>query len=169
MKAAYLGLGSNLGNRLQNLRSSLQLLSAEPGLIINTISPVYETQPVGGPMQGPFLNACVSLFTNHLPVSLLHRLLSIENIMGRSRTKKWGARIIDLDLLIYEAVIMNTPVLQLPHPLLTKRDFVLIPLADIAPNLLITGSSKTVGQVLSDRDKNESVVYYAAPEKWSSG
>lgn len=164
-RLAYLGLGSNLGDRLSNLKQALALLLADPGLELEMCSGVYETEPVGGPEQGPFLNACVAVKTTLAPVTLLRKMLSVEEKMKRVRAQRWGPRIIDLDLLLYEGVVINTPTLQLPHPRMMERDFVLIPLADIAPDLVIPGSGQKVKMILAARKESPSVAFYC-PSDW---
>ncbi len=163
-KKAYLGLGTNLGDRLANLKCSLDLLFMTPGLQLKDCSCVYETKPVGGPEQGPFLNACVTINTGLFPVELLKTMLSVEEKMKRVRTERWGPRIIDLDLLLYEGAVVNTPLLQMPHPRLKERDFVLIPLADIAPELIIPGSKQSVAQILAARKENPDIELYCGRE-----
>lgn len=160
MNKAYLGLGSNLGKRLDNLKSALSRLASSEAIIIAAISSVYETRPVGGPEQGPYLNACVKVKTTLTPTTLLLALQLVEDELGRVRKERWGPRTIDLDLLIYENIMINSPLLELPHPRLTERDFVLIPLADIAGDLIIPGQTKTVHDLLSTRSPTNDVVLY---------
>lgn len=161
MKTAYIALGTNLGERLENLKRAVELIDKVDALEIKSVSSVYETRPVGGPEQSNYLNACALIKSELTPTLLLLKLLEIENIMGRVREERWGPRIIDLDLLVYENVIMNTPLLELPHPRLTERDFVLIPLCDIAPDLVITGGGKTVYNLLSTRPRADDVTRYS--------
>ena len=161
MKTAYIALGTNLGERLENLKRAVELIDEVDALEVKSVSSVYETRPVGGPEQGNYLNACALIKSELTPTLLLLKLLEIENIMGRVREERWGPRIIDLDLLVYENVIMNTPLLELPHPRLTERDFVLIPLCDIAPDLVITGGGKTVYNLLSTRPRADDVTRYS--------
>lgn len=142
------------------MKHSLELLLREPGLKLESCSNIYETNPVGGPEQDYFLNACISVKSGLAPVKLLQAMLAVEHKMKRVRTERWGPRIIDLDLLVYEGITVNTPVLQLPHPRLRERDFVLIPLADIAPHLFIPGAHQTVEQILAGRKKNPDVKFY---------
>jgi len=164
IKLAYIGLGTNLGNRLINLKRSLELILLLPGIHLEACSNIYETKPVGGPEQGPFLNACISVKSKLAPVELLQAMLAIEHKMKRIRAARWGPRIIDLDLLVYEKTTVNTPVLQLPHPRLKERDFVLIPLSNIAPQLVIPGVNQTVEQILSSRKENPDVRLYCGQE-----
>lgn len=163
MKLAYVALGSNLGERLENLKHALEMLEREAGITVQAVSAVYETAPVGGPEQGPFLNACAVLATDLSPTQLLLRMLESENVMGRIRKERWGPRIIDLDLLIFNGVTMNTPLLELPHPRLTERDFVLIPLADIVPDLLVPTKGKTVREILATRRPANDVQLFQPP------
>lgn len=163
MAAAYIGLGSNQGDRIFNIKRSLNLLEGEQ-VGVTAASPLYETEPVGGPPQGLFLNACAALETALPPALLLQRLLAVEDKLGRIRRKRWGPRTVDLDLLAYGSVIMHTPFLVLPHPRMAERDFVLIPLARIAPELHIPGSGKTVGALLRERPENKGVSLYR--ENW---
>lgn len=148
LKIAYLALGSNLGKRIENLKSSLEMLDDEQEISVAKVSPVYETAPVGGPEQGSFLNACAALETDLPPEKLLLKMLHTEDEMGRVREERWGPRLIDLDLLVYENEIVNTELLELPHPRLAERGFVLVPLADIAPGLIVPGYNKTVSELL---------------------
>ncbi len=160
MKIAYLGLGSNLGDRLANLKQALALLLDCTDVDLIACSPIYETAPVGGPEQGCFLNGCISIKTNLSPTVLLGKMLTIEKELKRIRRERWGPRTVDLDLLFYENITMKTPFLELPHPRLAERDFVLVPLADIAPALYIPGKEKTVKEILSERGNNPGVNLY---------
>ncbi len=159
MTAACIGLGSNLGDRAAYLKEALLRLEREP-VLLHAVSPIYETTPVGGPGQGLYLNACASLTTTLSPVNLLRRLQQIEIALGRVRKERWGERTIDLDLLVCGQIIMRTPFLDLPHPRLTERDFVLQPLSDIAPDLGIPGTGKTVGELLEKRPFTTGVRLY---------
>ena len=163
MRNAYIGIGSNLGERLVNLKKALNMLSSEKEISVQAVSAIYETAPVGGPEQGPFLNACAALQTTLTPTLLLLKMLEVENSLGRVREVRWGPRVIDLDLLVYEGVIMNTPLLELPHPRMIERNFVLIPLADIDRELLIPDHGKTVGEILSDRDATDDLEVFMPP------
>ncbi|HHX87065.1 MAG TPA: 2-amino-4-hydroxy-6-hydroxymethyldihydropteridine diphosphokinase, partial [Firmicutes bacterium] len=152
---AYVSLGSNIGNRLFFLRQSLKLLARDPAISLLAFSRVYETRPVGGPIQGLFLNAACSLKSSLPPVLLLRRLLAVEEKLGRERRQRWGPRTLDLDLLIYDKVVMCTPSLVLPHPRMVTRSFVLIPLLDIAPELPVPGTGQTVSQLCRDLEAAE--------------
>ncbi len=164
---AYISLGTNLGNRLDNLTRALNMLQKETGVKIIAVSALYETAPVGGPEQGPFLNACAILETALSPTKLLLEMLAVEDRLGRVRKERWGPRVIDLDLLIYAEIRMTTPLIGLPHPRLIERDFVLVPLADIAPELIIPGQSKKVADLLAARPGTEDVKLFL-PAGWHS-
>ncbi len=165
MTVAHIALGSNLGDRSRNLKTALELLDRAGRIALDTVSAVYETAPVGGPEQGPFLNACASVITELPPTLLLSVLLETEEKMGRIREVRWGPRIIDLDLLLYSSTIMSTPLLELPHPEMCERDFVLIPLSDIAPDQNIPGLNRSVSMILAGRPENGDVKLYL-PQGW---
>ena len=132
---AYVALGSNLGDKEANLRKALELLE-ERGVEVVKTSSFICTEPYGVTDQPQFLNGVCEVRTSLVPLALLHTLLEIEQEMGRVRLRHWGERNIDLDLLLYEDVVMDTPELKLPHPDMQNRDFVLLPLAEIAPELV---------------------------------
>jgi 2-amino-4-hydroxy-6-hydroxymethyldihydropteridine diphosphokinase len=137
MTTAFVGIGSNLGDRETNLERALQLLSADDGIEVIAVSEIRETEPVGPVEQGPFLNGAARLETSLAPRELLERLLAIENRLGRVRTERWGPRTIDLDLLLYGNERIDESGLTVPHPRLHERRFVLEPLADLDPALEI--------------------------------
>lgn len=128
---AYIGLGSNLYDREALLRSAIQLLGEQPGIQVEQCSSLYETDPVGFTDQPPFLNMAVRLTTYLTPEQLLDVCLSIEHALGRVRNIRWGPRTIDLDLLLYAEIALDTPRVILPHPRMQERLFVLIPLLEI--------------------------------------
>ena len=132
---AYVALGSNLGDKEANLRKALELLE-ERGVEVVKTSSFICTEPYGVTDQPQFLNGVCEVRTSLVPLALLHTLLEIEQEMGRVRLRHWGERNIDLDLLLYEDVVMDTEELKLPHPDMQNRDFVLLPLAEIAPELV---------------------------------
>lgn len=135
----YLGLGANLGNRAENIRAAIAALRAAEGIEVTAISPLYETEPWGVKEQPRFLNAAAAIVSLLSPRSLLTLCQRIEKALGRVREVRWGARTIDIDLLHIPGVVCRTPELTLPHPYLTQRAFVLIPLAAIAPDLVVEG------------------------------
>ena len=144
---AYVALGSNLGDKEANLRRALELL-IERGVEIVKTSTFISTEPYGVTDQPTFLNGVCEVRTSLEPLALLHILLAIEQEMGRVRLRHWGERNIDLDLLLYEDVVMNTPELILPHPDMQNRDFVLLPLAEIAPEIVHPTLQKTIHELV---------------------
>ncbi len=146
LHTAYIALGSNLGDKEANLRQALKLL-AEQGIIIKKVSRFLATEPYGVTDQPTFLNGACCVETILPPLELLAALLAVENKMGRVRLRHWGERNIDLDLLLYENVIMETEKLRLPHPDMQNRDFVLLPLAEIAPELVHPVLQKTIARI----------------------
>lgn len=139
MPTAYLGLGSNLGDRKQNIRSALQMLEERGAARVVVVSSFIETAPVGYADQPDFVNAVAEVETNLTPRELLDAALRVETDMGRVRTIRWGPRVIDIDILLFDDLLMAEDGLTLPHPEMTKRGFVLEPLAEIAPNLALPG------------------------------
>lgn len=137
MATALLGLGSNLGDRAAALERSIKLLKEDPLIRVESVSSFRPSKPAGGPEgQGEFLNAAVKLETSLSPEELLAKLLAIENQIGRVREERWGPRVIDLDLLLYDQVEAKTPTLELPHPRMCYRRFVLEPAAEIAGEMV---------------------------------
>lgn len=143
MSFAYIALGSNLGDKEKNLRRALLLLTQQ-GVEIVRVSSFLSTEPYGVTDQPQFLNAVACVRTSLAPLALLDVLLATELAMGRVRLRHWGERNIDLDLLLYEDVVLDTPRLHLPHPDMQNRDFVLLPLAEIAPELKHPTLQKTI-------------------------
>ena len=134
---AFVGIGSNLGDREAHLRRAIELLSAEDGIDVVGVSEIRETEPVGPVEQGPFLNGAVRVETDLPPRDLLELLLAIEQEMGRVRRERFGPRTIDLDLLVYGDETVDEPGLTVPHRRLGERRFALEPLADLDPGLTI--------------------------------
>ncbi len=135
MATAYIALGSNLGDREEALRSALRRIGALPRTRVVQSSGFHETAPVGGPPQGIFLNGAAEIQTSLKPQDLLDRLRQIEEDLGRPPERvRWGPRVIDLDLLDYDGLVLRKPELELPHPRMHERSFVLVPLAEIAPD-----------------------------------
>lgn len=153
MSRAYLGLGSNVGDRLQCLREALRSLSSLEGVRLLRVSPVYQTEPVGVADQPQFLNAVAEVETGLGAEQLLAFCLRIEKELGRERRVRWGPRTIDIDLLFQEGQACDLGDLTLPHPRMLERRFVLQPLADLAPNLMLKGSSVR-DHLLSLKDSN---------------
>ena len=131
---AFLGLGSNLGERLDTLHAAVAMLAAEPGVRVCASSRVWETDPVGGPPQPDFLNAVVRVDTDLTPFELLGACQRVETALGRERTERWGPRTVDIDLLLFDDQQLDVPLLTLPHPRMTGRAFVMLPLLELDPD-----------------------------------
>lgn len=151
MTLAYVGIGANLGPREETLRRAVELLGRADGVEVIGVSELRETDPVGVVDQPPFLNGAVSVETTLSPRALLDLLLEIERSLGRVRGERWGPRIVDLDLLVYENGVVDEPGLHVPHPRLHERRFALEPLADLNPELEIPGRG-TVSALLAALD-----------------
>ena len=143
LSEAYIGLGSNLGDSARNIRAALNLI--DEFSVDLTPSPLYRTAPQGFRNQPAFFNAVCRIRTRLDPFRLMERLLSVENAIGRRRTFRNAPRLLDLDILLYNRLVLHTPPLVLPHPRIEERIFVLRPLADIAPHIKhpVTGLSAT--------------------------
>lgn len=136
---AYIGLGSNLQEPAQQILRACAELAALPHLELRARSPLYRSPPMGPADQPAYINAVLAIATTLAPLALLTQLHAIEDAHQRVRTIRWGPRTLDLDLLVYDNVQLDTPELTLPHPGIAPRNFVLYPLADVAPDLLIPG------------------------------
>jgi len=133
---AYIGLGSNLGDRLAYLQLGLDGLTRFPGTTLVGVSRVYETAPVGGPAQDAYLNAVAAIETDLDPNELLAQCQHVEELAARERKERWGPRTLDVDILLIEGVVVNAEHLTIPHPRMWERGFVLAPLRDVAPELV---------------------------------
>ncbi len=153
---AYLGLGSNMGNRQGNLDKALSLLSQR--LKVEQVSSIYDTEPVGNINQSRFLNLICQVYTRLTPAELLALAKGIELKLGRARGKSNAPRPIDIDILFYGDQVIETPELVIPHPRLTERAFVLLPLAEIAPDLVHPVSGKTVRELLQGITETQGVL-----------
>ena len=153
MTTTYIGIGSNLGKRKDNCMTAINHL-AESGITVSKHSSLMETEPWGGLDQPKFINMVVQADTDHDPVQLLILLKNIEQKMGRTPSVRWGPRAIDLDILLYGVTIVKTSDLEIPHPRLQERDFVLRPLAEIAPDLVHPVLKKSIRQILNQLDKH---------------
>ncbi len=153
MARAYVGLGANLGDRDATIRRALELLAADPHIDVTAVSTLRETDPVGVEDQPRFLNGVARLDTSLGPHDLLARLLDVERSLGRVRRERWGPRTIDLDLLLYDDLVLDEPGLTVPHPRLHERLFVLEPLEELDPALVVPGK----GTVSALRARLESI------------
>ncbi len=136
MTEVYIGFGSNLGNRQNNINTALEILGNLNGVEVVKISSIIETEPVGGPKQDKFLNGVVKIKTSFSPEELLENLQAIENQLGRKRKVQFGPRTIDLDILLYGDKIIRSKELEIPHPRILEREFVMGPLKEIAPEVV---------------------------------
>lgn len=149
MANCAIALGSNLGNSLDILENALTAIASTPGIEIKHTSSWYQTKPVGNIEPQPdYLNGCAVLEVAQNPPELLTLLQATEIQFGRVRTERWSARTLDLDLLLYDDLILNTPDLIIPHPRMHERAFVLVPLAEIAPNWIEPVSKVKIAQLL---------------------
>ena len=153
-RAAYLSLGANLGNREETLREAVRRLAAADGVKTLAVSSLYETEP-------RFLNLAVAVETTLSPEELLALTQALETELGRVRHERWGPRTIDVDILHIEGVERNSPTLTLPHPYMTERAFVLVPLAEITPELVVKGRTVEEWRKLAD---DGGVIRVAGPE-----
>jgi 2-amino-4-hydroxy-6-hydroxymethyldihydropteridine diphosphokinase len=142
-RSCAIALGSNLGDSRSILTSTIDRLQIHPQIEVLAVSSWYHTKPIGPP-QPDYMNGCATIQTSLTPLELLSVLQAIETEFGRVRGEVWGARTLDLDLLLYEAQIVDTPILQIPHPRMTERAFVLIPLAEIAPDWIEPKSGHSI-------------------------
>ena len=147
---AYIGIGSNLGTPGKNCTKAIERISADHDIKIISKSSFYQTAPIGNIEQNWFINSAIKIDTQLTPRELLSALLSIESEMGRIRKEKWGPRLIDLDLLFYDNIILNQKGITLPHPEIQKRKFVLIPLHEIAEDLIHPTLKKTIKTLLKE-------------------
>ena len=141
MSRAVLALGSNLGDRLATMQAAIEKL-AIAGVQVTTLSPVYETAPVGGPDQPDYLNAVVIADTDLTPLLLLAVTQGVEHTLGRERAERWGARTIDIDIVVYDLVVSDEPQLTLPHPRAAERAFVLAPWCDADLDAVLPGRGR---------------------------
>ncbi|WP_226989421.1 2-amino-4-hydroxy-6-hydroxymethyldihydropteridine diphosphokinase [Desulfuromonas sp. TF] len=165
MITAYLALGSNLGDREEILKGARRTLSAAPGVRVTAWSPLYLTEPVGGPEgQGLYLNAVLEVETELSAQDLLQRCLEVERCFDRQREERWSARTLDVDLLFWGEETRCEPDLVIPHPRMHLRQFVLTPLRDLAPNLLHPLLGRTVCELLADLPPGDGVTRFL--ENW---
>lgn len=148
MAIVYLGLGSNLGDRTQHLVRACAVLHRHPAIEIQAVSSLYHTAPVGFTAQAWFLNAVARLQTTLRPPALLSVTQATERRLGRTPERRWGPRVIDLDILLYDQVEIHTPYLTIPHAALLERAFVLVPLHELAPDLRLP-SGESLRDVLA--------------------
>ena len=150
MESTYIGMGSNIGNKIENCKKAISLMGRLEGSSVRAQSPFYTTEPVGVEGQDVFINTVICMDTDLSPGSLLKHLLKIETDMGRVRRKKWDARVIDLDILLFGRRVIEESHLIVPHPLMHLRRFVMMPLLKIAPNLIHPVLGKSIRQLAGE-------------------
>ncbi len=153
MHTVYLALGTNLGHRTENLRTAIAALP--PSVIVCKTSPIYETPPWGLTDQPAFLNMVLRGETDLEPAALLAHLKHLETELGRVPSIRWGPRLIDMDILFYDNLVLDAPGLTLPHPRLHERAFVLVPLADLSPDLVHPVLGRTIKDLLAECDTTD--------------
>jgi 2-amino-4-hydroxy-6-hydroxymethyldihydropteridine diphosphokinase len=160
MERVFLGLGANVGDREDTIRRAVSLISEVEDVRLVSTSSLFETEPVGITEQPPFINATAEVETGRLPRELFTEIKVIEKKLGRTETVRWGPRVIDIDILLFGQNIIDERDLVIPHPEMTERAFVLVPLSEIAPDVLHPIEGKTIRELLLDLDKREGVVRY---------
>lgn len=163
---AFIGLGSNVGERFSFLRHAAEAIRRIEGVRVVAYSSVYETDPFGNTAQGGFLNAAAEIETTLAPAALLKALKRIETEVGRTKSERWGPREIDLDILLYDGVVQNEAEVTVPHPGLAERRFVLVPLRELAPDVVhpVTGYSiEELASACRDKGKVVKTSYHLHP------
>ncbi len=148
--ATFLGLGSNLGDRLSALQHAIDLLAAEPGISVRRTSRVWETDPVGGPQQPDFLNVVAEIETTLEPLDLLRVVNRVEAALGRTRDVRWGPRTIDIDILLIDDLTIDDDRLIVPHPRMHQRAFVVMPLLELFPDPVLPDGTRILDTRLPD-------------------
>jgi 2-amino-4-hydroxy-6-hydroxymethyldihydropteridine diphosphokinase len=160
---AFLGLGSNIGDRLATLQRAIDLLAAEPGIAVQRTSRVWEADPVGGPEQPDFLNAVVQIDTALEPFDLLQAVNRVEATLGRTRDIRWGPRTIDIDILLLDGLTIDDDRLTVPHPRLHQRAFVVMPLLELLPDPVLPNNTHLLDVRLPDQQVHPAFPPLAVP------
>lgn len=165
-KQIFLGLGSNIGDRLNYLKEAVKRISSLPNTKIRKHSSVYETAPVGYSEQDNFLNMVVEISTDLNPIAFFKEMQKIEKSLGRIRKVKWGPRVIDIDILYWGSEILNTKSLQIPHAEIENRRFVLVPLNEISPDFKTPHQRQAIGELLENVQDDSWVELFLAKENF---
>lgn len=148
---AFLGLGSNVGDRLVTLQHAIDLLASEPGIVVRRTSRIWETAPVGGPEQPDFLNVVAEIRTTLEPLDLLEAVNRVEEGLGRTRDIRWGPRTIDIDILLIDDLAIDDERLTVPHPRMHQRAFVVMPLLELIPDPVLPDGTRLLDIRLPDQ------------------
>jgi 2-amino-4-hydroxy-6-hydroxymethyldihydropteridine diphosphokinase len=165
LSRVFLGLGSNVGDRETYLKKAVEAISRFKSTRVCKLSSIYETEPWGRKNQGDFLNMVILIETTLSPETLLFKCLEIEKSLGRTIRSKWGEREIDIDLLLFAKIQVHSNKLKIPHPRILERKFVLVPLSELNPNVIIPGSDITVKKALELCEDQGGVVLYKSVQK----
>lgn len=165
----FLSIGSNVGNRVENCRRAVEELGGNNRIRLISVSSLYETEPIGYEDQPLFINLAVKIETTLTPSALLQTIKTIERKLGRVETFRWGPRIIDIDIIIYDNLVISDRHLVLPHPRMQERAYVLIPLLELDKNLKHTVTGKTLDEMIKELPNNKSVRKLENEEKSLEG
>lgn len=165
-KNIFLGLGSNVGDRLANLDNAIEKLNDLPGTTVSACSSVYESAPIGYLTQNDFLNMVARVSTEFSPQQFFKDTQDIEHNLGRTRTIRWGPRTIDIDILFWGDSVISTDSLKIPHPEAETRKFVLVPLNEIAPDFLMPPNGYRVSAILENITDKSNIELYRAKERY---
>ncbi|VAX21259.1 2-amino-4-hydroxy-6-hydroxymethyldihydropteridinepyrophosphokinase [hydrothermal vent metagenome] len=153
MSKVYIGLGSNKGDRIGFLHHAISELESDFGITILTLSSIYETKPYGVEDQPNYLNAVILIETDYTPIEVYHKVKTIEKIVGRTKSERWGEREIDLDIILYDSMIYKDDLIEIPHKEYYKRDFVLVPLHEIGNDLIDPITKQSISEIIENLDE----------------
>jgi len=150
MSKVYIGLGSNKGDRIGFLHHAIAELESDIGITILTLSSIYETKHYGVEDQPNYLNAVILIETDYTPIEVYHKVKTIEKIVGRTKSERWGEREIDLDIILYDSIIYKDDLIEIPHKEYYKRDFVLVPLHEIGNDLIDPITKQSISETIEN-------------------